>query len=460
MQSMDFANVALSPEEGFVLSRVDGYSTIEEICMVTGLGEGKTMDSLAKLHDAKLIEIPGAPAPSAPEPDSADLGSNGGSDDGVPTESMVPPFAMEEGVQLSEDKQRDIHFIYYGLEATEFYDLLSLERGCTDKDIQRAYRKISMRYHPDRFFGKELGTYTAKLEAIFRHITNVVEYLTDEGERAAYEETLADDEPEPADEAPSSEELEPIRRRPRQLTKKDRLRRLGGVMGMSTKEVQAAARKRKGTPQPMPGSLRTDKAPEVSAERKARIKKRRRRQTQQIMSPLVARKAKAKRHYDEGVKLLLNGNWAAAASNLKLATTFDPKNAEYAEKEQIATGRAREGSAAAYSKRAAFEESVGRWEEAARLYCMAAERKPTVELFCAAADALSKGDDLKRAVEYATRAKDLEPNSIQARLSLGTAYLAADMPKNARREVEYALNLDSDNVLAKDLMKDVKKADR
>lgn len=455
---MDFAGLALSPEEGFVLSRVDGHSTIEEICLLAGLGDGRTLDTLAKLYDSKLIEIPGAPARRAPPADP--VPAAGGDEEGAPTEPMALPFAVEDGIQLSEEKQREIHALYYGLEAMEFYDLLSLEKGCTGKDVQRAYRKMSMRYHPDRFFGKELGSYMAKLEAIFRHITNVVEYLTDDDERAAYEASLGSAEPEPAEEAPVTEELEPIRRRPRQLTRKDRLRRLGGVMGMSTKEVQAAARKRKGTPQPKAGSLRTDKAPEVSAERKARIKKRRRKQTQQIMSPILQRRAKAKRHYEEGIKLLLDGNFAAAASNLKLATTFDPKNEEYREKEQIATSRAREGSAVAYAKRAAFEESVGRWEEASRLYCMAAERNPTVDLFCHAADALSKGEDLKRAVEYATRAKDLEPNSIRARLSLGTAYLAADMPKNARREVEYALNLDSDNTSAKTLMKEVRKADR
>lgn len=458
VQTMDFAGLALSPEEGFVLSRVDGHSTIAEICLVAGLEETKTLGALVKLHDSKVIEIPGAPdqqkGPAEPQPEA------GSGEEGAPTEPMAPPFALEDGIQLSEEKQREIHAQYYGLETTEFYDLLKLERGCTTKDVQRAYRKVSLLYHPDRFFGKELGSYKAKLEAIFRHISNVVEYLSDDDERATYEASLAEHEPEPAAEAPTSEELEPIRRRPRQLTKKDRLRRLGGVLGMSTKEVKAAAQKRKGKVTPQPGSLRTDKAPDVSTERKARIKKRRRKQTQRILSPLVQRRAKAKRHFEEGIKHLLDGNFAAAASNLKLATTFDPKNEEYREKEQIATSRAREGSAAAYAKRAAFEESVGRWEEAARLYCMAAERNPNVNLFCRAANALSKGEDLKRAVEYATRAKDLEPNSIQARLSLGTAYLAAGMPKNARREVEYALTLDPDNPLAKTLMKGVKKADR
>jgi len=462
LQTVDFAGLTLSPEEGFVLSRVDGHATIDEICMVTGLGDDTTLGALAKLYTSKLIAIPGAPAqteepaktPTEPPPEASS------SDAEAPTEAVEVPFSVEQECELPEKKQQEIHTQYYALEAVNFYELLTLDKGCSGKDVQRAYRKLSMRFHPDRFFGKKLGSYKGKLEAIFRHITNVVEYLTDDDERASYEATLDEAEPEPAQEAPVSQEAEPIRRRPRHLTKKDRLRRLGGVMGMSTQEVQARARKRKGKTTPAAGSLRTDKAPEVSTERKARIKKRRRKQTQQILSPLVQRKAKAKRHYEEGIKALLAGNFAAAASNLKLATTFDPKNEEYAEKEQIATSRAREGSAAAYGKRAAFEESVGRWDEAARLYCMAAERNPTVSLFCLAADALAKGEDLKRAVEYATRAKDLEPNSIEARLSLGNAYLAAAMPKNARREVEYALNLDSDNPLAKTLMKEVKKADR
>lgn len=456
MQTVDFAGLSLSPEEGFVLSRVDGRTTIGEIVMVTGLGETKTLDALAKLHDSALIAIPGAPAKeaAASQPESAPE-AEADTGDGVPTESMVPPFALEDGIQISEDKQREIHELYYSLDGLEFYELLSLHPGCATKDVQRAYRKVSMRYHPDRFYGKKLGSYMGKLEAIFRHLSNVVEYLSDDEERAAYEASLAAAEPEPL----SSEELEPIRRRPRTLTKKDRLRRLGGVMGMSTREVKAAARKRRGTPEPQPGALRTNKAPEVSAERKARIKKRRRKQTQQVLSPMMQRRAKAKLHYEEGIKLLLEGSFAAAASNLKLATTFDPKNEEYREKEQLATSRAREGSSKAYAKRAAFEESVGRWEEAARLYCMAAERNPTVDYFSRAADALSKGEDLKRAVEYATRAKDLDPNSVQARLSLGNAYLAAGMPKNARREVEYALKLDSDNKLAKSLMRDIKRAD-
>lgn len=463
LQAVDFAGLSLSPEEGFVLSRVDGHSTVDEICIVAGLVESQTLDALAKLHDSKVITIPGAPvqqeAPAESPPDDADADAGGDIGDGVPDEPMGPPFAVEEDVQLSEDKQRELHTMYYGLDAMEFYDLLSLERGCSTKDVQRAYRKISLRFHPDRFYGKKLGSYAAKLDAIFRHITNVAEYLSNDEERATYEATLTEDEPEPADTI-SQEEMERIQKRPRRLTKKDRLRRLGGVMGMSTKEVQARARRRVGKTQPEAGALRTEKAPDITAERKARIKKRRRKQTQQILSPVVARRAKAKRHFEEGIKMLLDGNFAAAASNLKLATTFDPKNEEYREKEQLATTRAREGSAAAYAKRAAFEESVGRWEEAARLYCMAAERKPKVEYFCSAADALSKGEDLKRAVEYATRAKDLDPNSVQARLSLGNSYLAAGMPKNARREVEYAQNLDSDNKLAKSLMKDIKKADR
>ncbi|MFH2008660.1 MAG: DnaJ domain-containing protein [bacterium] len=457
LQATNFENIALSAEEGFVLSRVDGHSTIEEICLVTGLQKTRTLETLAKLHSTALIAIPGAPAPEPARDAEPDPPPESISDPGVPAEPMYEPFVAEADCDLSEEKQQEIHHTYVRLDELDFYELLGLHPGCGVREVQRAYRKVSLKYHPDRFFGKELGSYKNKLEAIFRHLSNVAEYLSDDDERATYEASLSSASsgtPRPAGDPETLDEL-PASPRPRRVTKEDRLRRLSGVLGMSTREIRAAAQQHK----PTPGALRTDKAPEISAERKRRIRSDRRQKTKTMLTPLMQRKEKAKRHYDEGVKALLDSNWPAAASNLKLATTFDPKNEEYREKEQLAMGRAREGSALAYAKRAAFEESVGHWSEAARLYCMAVERNPTINNLCNAADALCKGDDLKRAVDYATRAKELDPNSVQARLSLAGAYLMAGMPKNARREVEYALTLDSDNRVAKSLLKDIKRAE-
>lgn len=503
----DFSALQLSPEEGFVLSRVDGASTVEEICLITGLPRERTLDILEKLHQASVLFLPGAPtastqpttsspAPAAGPPDGSSAhakASDGPIEPRAGEEALpnIPPFSPDSGCDLSEDKQRSIHELYYQIEELDFYALLQLQPGCDGREVQRAYRKISMKYHPDRFFGKSLGIYKERLETIFRHVSNVADYLTDDAQRATYEAELrsaGDPTPEsgtgpetagqggreapvPAEapaaagapEAaassartgdagePSSAELEALGR-PRNLTREQRLRRLGGVLGMTTRELRAVARGRS-TPTP-PG------VPSLSPERLARQGENTRgNSARAALSPLLQRLQKAREHYDEGVKAMLASNWANAASNLKLAITFDPKNQEYREKEQVASGRARQLAAEAYAKRATFEESLGHHEEAARLYAMAADRHETIELLTRAAGALARTGELKRAMDYAMKARDLNPNSVPARIGLATAYLAAGMPKNARREVDYVLKLDSDNRAAKALLKEIRRAE-
>ena len=257
--------------------------------------------------------------------------------------------------------------------------------------------------------------------------------------------TSADGGPE----EPTTAELEALGR-PRNLTREQRLRRLGGVLGMSTQEPKTVARGRQTPPA---------EVPDLSKERKARLREQSRGAVRNSLSPVMQRLQKAREHYDEGVKAMLAGSWATAASNLKLATTFDPKNQDYREKEQVASQRARALAAESYMKRAAFEESVGHNEEAARLYSMAADRHESIDYLTRAAAALARTGELKRAMEYAIKAKELNPNSVPARISLANAYLAAGMPKNARREVDYVLKLDSDNPAAKTLLKEIRRAE-
>ena len=61
----DYSKVSLSPEEGFVLSRIDGAATIDEIVLICGLPKDQALSALTKLHDAGLIQVPGAPTPKA-----------------------------------------------------------------------------------------------------------------------------------------------------------------------------------------------------------------------------------------------------------------------------------------------------------------------------------------------------------------------------------------------------------
>lgn len=72
-----YQRIRLDPAEGYIMSRVDGVASIREICMVSPMGDDKTLAALLGLALAGILEMPGGATerrgPSArPEPSPAD----------------------------------------------------------------------------------------------------------------------------------------------------------------------------------------------------------------------------------------------------------------------------------------------------------------------------------------------------------------------------------------------------
>ena len=63
----------------------------------------------------------------------------------------------------------------------EFYSVLGVERGASDDDIKKAYRKLAMAHHPDRNGGSH------EAEEKFKAITEAYDVLRDPNKRAAYD---------------------------------------------------------------------------------------------------------------------------------------------------------------------------------------------------------------------------------------------------------------------------------
>src|SRR3954469_14381828 len=63
----------------------------------------------------------------------------------------------------------------------DFYSILEIPRDASEDEIKTAYRKLAMRYHPDRNNG------SAEAEEKFKQITEAYDVLRDANKRAAYD---------------------------------------------------------------------------------------------------------------------------------------------------------------------------------------------------------------------------------------------------------------------------------
>ena len=66
----------------------------------------------------------------------------------------------------------------------DYYDVLGVAKNAPEEDIKKAYRKLAMKYHPDRNQGDD----AKKAEEKFKEAKEAYEMLTDPQKRAAYDQ--------------------------------------------------------------------------------------------------------------------------------------------------------------------------------------------------------------------------------------------------------------------------------
>ena len=63
----------------------------------------------------------------------------------------------------------------------DYYKILGLSRGASEEDIKKAYRKMALKYHPDK-------NKTAGAEEKFKEIAEAYEVLSDPKKRGVYDQ--------------------------------------------------------------------------------------------------------------------------------------------------------------------------------------------------------------------------------------------------------------------------------
>ncbi|OWM70354.1 hypothetical protein CDL15_Pgr004491 [Punica granatum] len=75
-----------------------------------------------------------------------------------------------------------------------YYSVLGLSPGCSDEEIRKAYRKLAMKWHPDRW--AKTPSLLGEAKRKFQQVQEAYEVLSDQGKRSLYDMGLYDPEDE------------------------------------------------------------------------------------------------------------------------------------------------------------------------------------------------------------------------------------------------------------------------
>ncbi|HET9959375.1 MAG TPA: DnaJ domain-containing protein [Polyangiaceae bacterium] len=195
---VDIRALPLAPAEAFVLSRIDGVSSDAEIALATALELAMVEQVLTHLSELGAIELQDQARPPKAAPVRRPRASTSGP---WATEELIAPRAqtqarsrapteLDEVVDLDEAKKRQILDFYQRLEAATYYELLNVDPSADRRAIKAKFYEIINLYHPDRFYGKKLGSFKNKLERIFQCVSDAHDVLTRAEARAEYDAYL------------------------------------------------------------------------------------------------------------------------------------------------------------------------------------------------------------------------------------------------------------------------------
>lgn len=489
-----------------MVSRIDGATSVSEIAEETGksLEEVQALlERLQALGAVTLDEPPrsqerrASPAPAARPSGSFRLGpiveTRAAPEVAHPAASLYDPAELDEAVDIDLARRRRILDLYYRLDQLSHYEVFGIEPSADKKAIKAAYFEVVNVFHPDRYFGKNVGSFKPKLEKVFARLTQAYDVLSRNASRAEYDAYLQAQSKTRAfdagqtDSATHQAALREVMRRiqaeasveARSLSVPPPAASIPPTPGPHHSSIPASAPKPASNPSLRPSATLRPTDPESRRRALARklgraslpgagagdapVSTRSPEETrQQHANEEAQRKEWAadelKRRYQDRMRAardrqveaytraaqqaLDRGDHVGAANALRIAVSLVPGDESLTAKLNEVSGKARHDLAGSYLEQAAYEERDEKWLAAAQSYGRALIGRPEAKVYEKLAHCLLSGDgNLREAGEAAKKAVMLQPDNANFRVTLARFYVKAGMKQSAEGELSRAATL-------------------
>jgi len=298
-----------------------------------------------------------------------------------------------EKVDIPEERQKEILAIEAKLGANHF-EVLGVPAGASKEDVRDAFHALSRRFHPDRFHGKELGSFRARIDTIFKRLVEANNVLTDPDKRQAYLD--------------------------------------------ANPFVRAAIRAATGsTPAHQPEAPRSAEDDARDAERRARLSR----------HPYLARSSKVFEQLHKARAHIAKGEFSHAFTMLNLAAQIDPQNAEVKALLPEVRKKAELLRSDTDYKRALTALEQGNDDLALQALRAAVNASASnAQAALKAAQLLEqRGGDVKEISSFAQKAVDAAPTNVEARVLLGRMLEQGGIKALAKKHFEEAARLGPDH---------------
>lgn len=233
----DPLKAGVGPEEYFVLSRIDGTLTVKDVVLTTGLSVDRSIAILTRLRSIGALLLPGetavpaSPASARPAHAAPNQPLRAGGSGAMPAvprtmtpmRRTAPPetspatptlthdltlpdptaeeqAALAEPCALSDANRRRVLAIARLVERhAGAHAILGVPTDAAARTLKLAYFQLSKEIHPDRYYGKKLGTFADRMTMVFEAASRAYATLTGSTQgkaRAASQASQSNDQPQ------------------------------------------------------------------------------------------------------------------------------------------------------------------------------------------------------------------------------------------------------------------------